>query len=161
MDRQENSSLHSVFGWVIVFPIALAILILFSPVLLYFLIIHGPVSAFKKYRFLKRNAGKRILCVSTGRKYQVWWTDYREEILALGIDDVVVFDSNRSDNQYDNFTWDAMILRDAGFPVLIHINDKVITQHSLKVEFLSFFKKEVDWKQLQEYIKRKVDGNEE
>ena len=139
----------------------LVLVILFSPVLLCFLIVQGPLSSFKKYRFLKRNKDKRILCISTGRKFQVWRAHYQKEILALGIDDVVVFDSNKSNNQYDDFGWDKMILRDTGFPVLITINGKVTTQQSLKVEFVSFFKKEIDWMQLQECIKRKVNGDKE
>jgi hypothetical protein len=159
MAREMNSTLQNVFGWVIVLPFVVVFLVFFSPVLLYFLLIHGPVSTFKKYKFLKRNAGKRILCVSAGRKFQTWRADHWEEILVLGIDDVVVFDSKIADNQYDNFEWDRMIARDAGFPVLITINGTVITQQSLKIEFLSFFKKEIDWMQLQEFIRRKVDGN--
>src|SRR5688572_8714385 len=117
MVREENGSLQNVFECVVAVSFLLVFVVLFSPVLLYFLIIHVPVSAFKKYRFLKRNADKRILCVSTGRKFQTWWADYRKEVLELGIDDVVVFDSKTGDNEYDNFKWDKMISRDAGFPV--------------------------------------------
>jgi hypothetical protein len=153
MSEQKNTLLGNLVGGIIVVPIILVLFVISFPFILYLLIIKVPILA-----FLKRNIGKKILCISPGRKFQVFYSNYHKEILSLGIDDIVVFDATKPDNQYDGFKWDAMVSRSAGFPLLVSINDKVITQQSLKCEFMSYFKKEIDWIQLRGCIKRKVDG---
>jgi len=76
----------------------------------------------------------------------------------LGIDDIVLFDATKPNNQYDGFEWDTMISRSHGFPVLVRIESKNILQQSLKEEFRWYFKKEIDFVQLKGCIKRKADG---
>lgn len=136
MREHKNSLLDNVLGWIIGIPIILALLIVFSPVILYFLIVKAPILSFQKKAFLKRNAGKQILCISPGRKFQVFHSTYRNEILSLGIDDIIVFDATKPNNQYDGFDWDAMISRGAGFPLLVSMEGKAISQQSLKKEFM-------------------------
>jgi hypothetical protein len=121
-------------------------------------IIKVPVLAYHKNAFFKRNAGKKILCISPGRKFQIFYSQYRQEILSLGIDDIVLFDATKPNNQYDSFEWDTMISRSHGFPVLVRTDSGKISQQSLKEEFRWYFKKEIDIIQLKGCIKRKVDG---
>jgi len=155
MSEQKNSPLDTVFGWVIGMPIVLALLIVFSPLILYFLGVKAPMVAVRKKSFLRRNAGKQILCISPGRKFQVFYSTYRSEILSLGIDDVTLFDATKPNNEYDGFEWDTMISR-VGFPLLVTIEAKGVSQQSLKEEFRWFFRKEIDFIQLKGCIKGKV-----
>ena len=94
---------------------------------------------------------------STGRKFRQFESAYRGEILSLGIDEIVVFDASRPNNQYDGFDWDRMISRRSGFPLLVSIDRRSLSQQSLKNEFIAFFRKEIDWTYLKAYIKTKVD----
>jgi len=158
MNAQKTSLTDNIFGWVVGVPIVLALLIIFSPVLLYFFVVRAPIDTFQKNAFLKRNADKKILCVSRGRKFQTLLSRYRDEILGLGVDEIVLFDASSPNNRYDGFEWNSMISRVSGFPVLVTINGKALSQESLKVEFMSYFKKEIDWVELKRCIKRKVDG---
>jgi hypothetical protein len=158
MREQKNSFLDEALGWIIGVPIVAALLILFSPLLLFFFFVKGPILIFKKNSFLKRHEGKQILCTSPGRKLHVFHSAYRSDILSLGIDDIVVFDATKPNNKYDGFEWDPLIFRGPGFPLLISISGGKIFQQSLKSEFSGYFKKEIDWVQLKGCIKRKVDG---
>lgn len=157
MNERKNSPLDIVLAIIVGIPILLVLLIIFSPFILYFLVIKTPILAFQEKAFLKRNAGKRILCTSTGRKFREFQSVYRGEILSLGIDEIVVFDANRPNNQYD---WDRMISRRPGFPLLVSIDRRSLSQQSLKNEFITFFKKEVDWTYLKAYIETKLNEKE-
>lgn len=158
MKKSETNLLDTVVGVIIGIPIALIILILASPIIAYLAIVKGPVLAFKRRKFLKRNAGKIVLCTSPGGKYKRFREAHIGELVSMGIHDVVVFDPTRPNNYYDGFEWDGLISRNLGFPIIVKFTSEKIIQQSLKNEFISFFKKEMHLIQLKECIERTVDG---
>ncbi|HEY8935122.1 MAG TPA: hypothetical protein VIM65_07875 [Cyclobacteriaceae bacterium] len=158
MKKNETSLLDTIVGMTIGIPIALIILILASPVILYLSIVKGPILSLKRRKFLKRNSGKIILCISPGGKYKLFQSTYHDELMSIGIHDIVVFDPTKPNNHYDHFKWDGMISRSLGFPILLKFTEDQVTQQSLKNEFIAFFKKEIDLIQLKGCIKRIVDG---
>lgn len=158
MKKGETNLLDIIIGVIIGIPIALIILILASPFILYMSVVKGPIHSFKRRKFLKRNSGKVVLCISPGRKYKLFREAHNDELVAMGIHDIIVFDPTRPNNYYDGFEWDGMISRNLGFPILLTFTEKHVIQSSLKNEFIAFFKKEIDLIQLKGCIKRTVDG---
>lgn len=158
MAKKATNILDTIVGLIIGIPIALLLVIVCSPVILYLSVVKGPIFSFKRRKFLKRNSGKILLCISPGAKYKELQSAYNDEIKSLGVYEIVVFDPTKPNNQYDGFDWDTMISRNLGFPILVNFNTEQIIQESLKSEFRSYFKKEIDWIELKSCIKGKVDG---
>lgn len=158
MEKKETNLLDTIVGLIIGIPLALIFVVLCSPFILYMSIVKGPILSFKRRKFLRRNSGKVLLCVSPGGKYKTFQSIYHDEIKSLGVYEIVVFDPTKASNQYDGFDWDTMISRNIGFPILLNFNAEQIVQQSLKSEFLAYFKKEIDWIQLKGCIKIKIDG---
>ena len=80
--------------------------------------------------------------------------------MDAGIDNVVEFDCEKSTNRFDDFEWDQLISRDAGFPLLVKFRKDAINQRSLKNDFNAFFKNEIDWVQLKGTIKKIAKSND-
>lgn len=140
-------------------PIALILLVIASPFILYFLLIKAPIDSAKKRKFLRRNEGKTILCVTTSPKYDVFKDKFLNELTGIGIQDVVPFNCEIPNNMYDNYEWDGMIARGNGFPVLVTIRRKSIEQTSMKEDFHAFFKRKIDATKLIGSIKWKMKQN--
>ncbi|MBT1689304.1 hypothetical protein [Dawidia soli] len=166
MNKQDDSrdSAVNLFMAVPMFLIMLILLAMLPLILLYFcmgIVIKELIYRFRKNRFFRRNAGKRILCVTHGQRYRVFQARYGNQLLLLGIDEIVVFDVSKNDNRYDGFVWNNMIASRDGFPLLVTLQGKTMVQQTLRHEVFAFLNKEIDWLQLEECIKRRVDGNSE
>ncbi len=158
MKKGERNLLDTIVSVVIGIPISVVVLVLLSPYILYMSVVKGPIHTFKQRRFLDRNAGKIVLCTSPGGKYKLFREAHIEELVSIGIHDVIVFDPTRPNNYYDGFEWDGLISRNLGFPILIKFTSEKIIQQSMKNEFITFFKKDMDLIQLKGCIKRTIDG---
>jgi hypothetical protein len=123
--------------------------------LLYVLLIRAPIDSRNRKKFLLRNNGKIILCITDAAKYDPLTPTLRIALVDNHvIHDIVIFDGTISNNKYDGFDWDTMISRESGFPFLVEICANKLRQHNLKSEFDAFFKKEIDSTQLLGVIKR-------
>ena len=149
MAQERNNPIEVLIIVFIGIPILLALFVVVSPFLL-FMVADSFLISQERKRFIKRNSGKKVLCVSPGRKYQQLCKQRRAELLVMGIDDIVVFDSGKRNNRYDNFEWDQMIAREKGFPVLVEFRRRSIMQLSFKNEFRAFMQREVNWRELRE-----------
>lgn len=154
--KQSSNTFDTIIGLVIGIPILVVVLVLSSPWLLYFFLIKEPLENSKRKKFLKRNEGKTLICVTTSVKYNSFKENFINELKEIGIDEVVVFNGEIPNNNYDNYDWDRLIKREKGFPLLLQIQNKVIEQTPLKTDFQAFFKKEIDLTQLLGSIKWKI-----
>lgn len=93
-------------------------------------------------------------------KYQNFKTKFANEILTIGVNDTVAFNGEIPNNSYDSYVWDQLINRGMGFPLLIKIHSKGISQTPLKDDFQAFFKKEIDLTQLLGSMKWKMTHTE-
>jgi hypothetical protein len=158
MDRtpRDTNIFSTLLSIIIIVPIGIAAFVLISPWIFYQVAIKAPIDLWRKRKFLKRNNGKVILCITTSARYRNWLASYADDLRQLGINEVVVFNSEITTNQYDNYEWDSLIGRSNGFPILLQFHLKGIDQIPLKVAFQSFFKNEIDGTQLLEFIKSRM-----
>lgn len=158
--KTKSNILDNVVGLIIGIPIAVVVFTLSLPWILYHILVKAPLDNSKKRKFLKRNEGKMLLCVTTSMKYNSFKSDFINELKGIGINDVAVFNGEIPNNKYDNYDWDQLIKRERGFPILLQIHREGISQTSLKADFQAFFKKEIDSTQLLGSIKWKMSHKE-
>ena len=125
-------------------PLLIVGVVLISPVLLYLIFIDGPRRLWAEQRFIRQHQGHVVLCIGTSNRYRFINESFLAALQSKGVQRVVVFDSTRADNTFDRFNWNNLINRSLGFPQLVVFQDGKMESVSLKENFISFFKKEID-----------------